>query len=100
MRDRLARPGHRLELSPEETRTRGILEAIYRESGLRPPDAATIAAEKRISSAAIDKMTSLLVRQKILTRVDTLVFHAEALQKLKGEMIRAQGRRAGRASHR
>jgi selenocysteine-specific elongation factor len=86
VRDRLAAPGHRLELTPEEMRTRAALEAAYRASGLKPPDAGSLAAEKRLAPALVDKITSLLVRQKVLARVDTLVFHAEALQTLKGDI--------------
>jgi selenocysteine-specific elongation factor len=31
-------------------------------------------------------MTTLLVRQKVLARIDTLVFHADALQQLKTDI--------------
>jgi selenocysteine-specific elongation factor len=86
VRDRLAAPGHRLELSPEEMRTRSALETAYKASGLKPPDAGSLAAEKRLAPALVDKMTSLLLRQKVLARVDTLVFHAEALQHLKADI--------------
>lgn len=85
-RDRLALPGHRLELSPEEARTRAAVESAYKQSGLKPPDAATLASEKRLTPALIDKMTALLLRQKVLARIDTLVFHTEALQELKADM--------------
>ena len=86
VRDRLAAPGHRLELSPEETRTRSALETAYKAYGLKPPDAGTLASEQRLPPALVDKMTSLLLRQKVLARVDTLVFHAEALQHLKADI--------------
>jgi len=86
VKDRLALPGHRLELTPDEARTRATLEDVYRESGLKPPDAATISAEQRIVPALVEKMTSLLLRQKVLTRVDSLIFHADSLQQLKADM--------------
>ncbi len=86
VRDRLALPGHRLELSPEEARAHAAIEAVYKDSGLKPPDAATLAAEKRLPAQLVEKMTSLLLRQKVLARVDTLVFHADALQQLKADM--------------
>jgi selenocysteine-specific elongation factor len=86
VRDRLALPGHRLELSPEETRTRTAVETAYKQSGLKPPDSATLATENRLPAALVDKMTALLVRQKVLARIDTLVFHADALQQLKREI--------------
>jgi selenocysteine-specific elongation factor len=86
VRDRLAAPGHRLELTPEEMRTRAALEVAYKTSGLKPPDAGSLAVEKQLTPALIDKMTSLLLRQKVLARVDTLVFHVDALQHLKADI--------------
>jgi selenocysteine-specific elongation factor len=86
VRDRLALPGHRLELSPEETRTRAAIEDAYKQSGLKPPDAAALAAEKKLTPALVEKMTTLLLRQKVLARVDTLIFHADALQHLKADI--------------
>jgi selenocysteine-specific elongation factor len=86
VRDRLALPGHRLELSPEETRARDLIESAYLRAGLKPPDAATLAAEGGVSPALVEKMTALLVRQKVLARLDTLIFHAGTLNRLKEEM--------------
>jgi selenocysteine-specific elongation factor len=88
VRDRLSLPGHRLDLSPDEQRVREGLEAAYRRAGLKPPDAATIAAEGGWPAPLAERMTSLLLRQKRLIRVDTLVLHADALTTLK-EDVRA-----------
>ena len=85
-RERLALPGHRLELSPEESRTREVVEALYKQSGLKPPDAATIAAEGRVTPAVAERMTALLLRQKQLAKIDTLIFHVDALAALKSEI--------------
>jgi selenocysteine-specific elongation factor len=95
VRDRLAVPGHRLELSPEETRARDVIEAAYRHGGLKPPDAGSLATEHRISPALVDKMIALLVRQKVLTRVDTLLFHADALKDLKTDIQASKATAAG-----
>jgi selenocysteine-specific elongation factor len=86
VRDRLALPGHRLELTPDETRARTAIEAAYKQGRLNPPDAATLAADKRLPPALVERMTSLLMRQKVLVRVDTLVFHVEALQDLRKDI--------------
>jgi selenocysteine-specific elongation factor len=86
VRDRLALAGHRLELSPEESRARDAIDQAYRRAGLKPADAAAIAAEGRVSAAVAEKMTALLIRQKQLQRVDTLLFHAEALRELKASI--------------
>ena len=85
-RDRLALPGHRLELTPEESRAREAVERAYRTGGLRPPDAGTVSAEANASLALVEKMTALLLRQKALVRVDTLIFHTDALGQLKAEV--------------
>ena len=85
-RDRLALPSHRLELTPEESRVREAVERSYRTGGLKPLDSATVAAEAQASAALVEKMTALLLRQKVLVRVDTLVFHADALRQLKEEV--------------
>jgi selenocysteine-specific elongation factor len=86
VRDRLSLPGHRLELSPEEARARAVIEDEFKRAGMRPPDAAAIASERRIDPRLVEKMTALLLRQKLLTRIDTLVFHVETLTQLKAEI--------------
>jgi selenocysteine-specific elongation factor len=85
-RDRLMLPGRRLELTPEEGRAREAVEGAYKRAGLKPPDAATVAAEGRVPAGLVDRMTALLLRQKTLVRVDTLIFHADALAQLKADV--------------
>jgi len=86
VRDRLALAGHRLELSPEEARARELIEAAFHRAGLKPPDAATLATEGRIGPGLVEKMTALLLRQKVLVRLDALIFHVETLKGLKAEI--------------
>lgn len=97
-RDRLMLPGHRLELTPEEARAREAVEGAFKRAGLKPPDTATLAAEGGVPVALVDKMTSLLLRQKALVRVDTLVFHADSLTRLKTEVQALKGDAAGRTT--
>ncbi|HYM24646.1 MAG TPA: selenocysteine-specific translation elongation factor, partial [Vicinamibacterales bacterium] len=82
-KDRVALATHRVALSPEETRARDAIERAYRDAALTPPDAASLAAATKLSAPIIDRVTKLLQRQKVLVRVDTLVFHEDALKKLK-----------------
>jgi selenocysteine-specific elongation factor len=86
VRDRLALPGHRLELSPEEARAREAIEQAYRRAGLKPEDAASVAAAAGVSPAVSERLTALLVRQKRLVRVESLCFHIDALQALKADI--------------
>jgi selenocysteine-specific elongation factor len=85
-RDRVALAAHRVELTPEETRAHAAIERAYRDGGLKPPDAAAIAAAAGAPAAVVDRVLKLLQRQKTVVKVDALLFHAEALQQLKAEV--------------
>ena len=98
VRDRVALSTHRLSLSPEEERARAAIERAYREAGLKPPDAASIAAAAGVNAAVADRMLKLLQRQKVLVRVDTLLFHDESLKQLKAEVVALKASGAGAAA--
>ena len=82
-RDRLALVSHRVSLSPEEERARAALERAFRDGGLRPPDAGSLVPAIGVAPAVADRMVKLLQRQKVLVKVDELLFHEEALRELK-----------------
>jgi selenocysteine-specific elongation factor len=86
-RDTIAAAGHRLVLSDEETDVAERLDARLREAGVQPPDVATLAAEWRRSPAVVDRVVQLLVKQRRLVRLDTLVFHPAVLERLKAEIV-------------
>lgn len=96
-RERLALPTHRVAASDEEERLRGRVEDVFRRAGLRPPDLAAAAAELGLAPAEIDRVARWLLRSKQLVKVDTLVFHAAALDALKREV---RGLKAGGAEAR
>jgi selenocysteine-specific elongation factor len=85
-RDRVALATHRLALTPEEESARAAIERAYREAGLKPPDLATVAAAAGVPPAVADRVVKLLQRQKVLVKVDVLLFHDEALKQLKAEV--------------
>ncbi|HET6957651.1 MAG TPA: SelB C-terminal domain-containing protein, partial [Vicinamibacterales bacterium] len=91
--DRVALATYRMELTPEEERVRERLERAYRDGGLKPPDAAAIAGQVGAPAPVIDRMVKLLLRQKTLVKVDTLLFHDDALKQLKAEVtaLKASG---------
>jgi selenocysteine-specific elongation factor len=93
-RDRLALPTHHVALSPEVERARDRIERFFRDAGLTPPDAASVAAAAGTTRAVTEQVLHLLQRQKILVRVDTLLFHDAVLKRLKEE-IRSIGAAAG-----
>ena len=95
--DRLALTSHELSLSEDETHARDTIERVLRAAGLRPPDLASLSVAAGREPAVTDRMIRLLVRQKVLVQVETLLFHSDALQRLKEDVIAlkaASGERA------
>jgi selenocysteine-specific elongation factor len=86
VRDRVALATHRVELTPDEDRARAAIERLYLEGGLKPPDAPGLAAAVGIAPAVVDRMVKLLQRQKVLVKVDVLLFHDAALRQLKSDV--------------
>ena len=82
-KDRVALAAHRVELTAEEARAHAAIERAFRDGGLKPPDAAAIAAAAGAPAPVVDRMLKLLQRQKTLVKVDVLLFHGEALKQLK-----------------
>ncbi len=93
-RERLALPSHKASLPGGEETVAKVAEA-YREAGLTPPDRAAIAEHAGVSPDVTEAATAYLVRQKTLVRLDTLVVHREALDRLKGEMATLKAEGAG-----
>jgi selenocysteine-specific elongation factor len=85
-RDRLALPGRGVSMTPEEARALDSLVRVYREAGLIAPDASAAAAAAGVPTAVADRVSKLLLRQKTLVKVDTLLFHNDALDRLKRDV--------------
>jgi selenocysteine-specific elongation factor len=85
-RERVALASHRVSLSPAEQQAHAVCEAVFRSAGLRPPDPKEVAAAQAIPFQVMDRVVQLLVRQKILVRLETLYFHQAALEHLKQDM--------------
>ncbi|HEY1913802.1 MAG TPA: selenocysteine-specific translation elongation factor [Vicinamibacterales bacterium] len=83
LRDRVALTTHRIELSPDEERAVATIEQVFRTRGLQPPDSSSVGIEAGVSGPIAERLVKLLLRQKVLVRVDTLIFHDQALQELK-----------------
>jgi selenocysteine-specific elongation factor len=97
VRDKIALKGHRVSLSTDEQRTLSVLEEAYRRAGLKPLDHAALAAELGLAPDVTDRMIKLLLRQKILMRIDTLLFHESALRHLKEDVIALKRQASGSA---
>jgi len=85
-RDRLALASHRVSLTPEEEQARQAIELAYRTAGLTPPDLREVAQARGIRDAVLDRVVKLLVRQRILARLESMLFHQEALDALKRDL--------------
>jgi selenocysteine-specific elongation factor len=84
--DRLALATHRVTVAGADDGVRTAIVEAYRAGGLKPPDAAAVEAAAKAPKAVVEKLTTLLLREKVLVRLDTIVFHAEPLQQLKAEV--------------
>ena len=85
-RDRLMLSVHRLVLSPEEERARAAIDQELLRAGLKPPDIAALASALGVRPEVADRMAKLLQRQKRLVKLDTILFHEEALKALKARV--------------
>jgi selenocysteine-specific elongation factor len=97
VRDRVALATHRVELSPEEAKARNAIETAFRAAGLKPPDIPSVVAEAGVSPAVVDRIVKLLQREKVLVRLDTLLFHDTALKDLKAEVAALKASAGGDA---
>ena len=87
-RDRVALASHQLVLSDEDARARAAIVRVLEEAGLTPPDHASLTTRTGMPPKAVERMTALLVRQKVVIRVGDLLFHEAALNGLKAELQR------------
>jgi selenocysteine-specific elongation factor len=92
-RERLSLAGHSVSLTAEESRIRDALVRLFFDAGLAPPDAAAARATVGGPGPVADRILNLLIRQRILVKVDAFVFHAERLDALKADMraLKASG---------
>ena len=89
--ERLALPTHKATVAGSDDRVRAAIVEAFRSGGLKPPDTAALEGAVKAPAAVIDKVVALLLREKVLARVDTIVFHAAALQQLKAEVTALKG---------
>jgi selenocysteine-specific elongation factor len=83
--ERLALPSHKPAVAGAGDHVRTAIIDAYRDGGLKP-DAAAIQQQSNAPAPVVEKMTALLLREKILVKVDTIVFHADALKQLKADV--------------
>ena len=89
--DRLALGSHEIALSVEESNVRVQVERIFRDAALTPPETSGVAGTTGAAPDVVDRMLKLLLRDGTLVKVEALVFHAEALERLKSEVAGLKG---------
>ena len=85
--DRLALASHEIALSVEESSVRAQVEKIFRDAALTPPETSGVAGMTGAGLDVVDRMLKLLLRDGTLVRVEALVFHTEALERLKSDVV-------------
>ena len=85
-KDRLALTDHRVSLSSDESEAQLAIEQAYLKAGLKPPDRGSLHSITKLDEEATDRITDLMVRKKVLIKVETLLFHALTLERLKKEV--------------
>ncbi|MCL4811752.1 MAG: selenocysteine-specific translation elongation factor [Vicinamibacteraceae bacterium] len=81
-RERLALPTHRVTLGGSDDLLERVAGA-FAGAGLTPADPGAIAAALGADRRRVDEAVMLLTRQRRLVRLDTLLFDAAALERLK-----------------
>ena len=89
--DRLALASHEIELSAEESSVRAQVERIFRDAALTPPETASVAGTTGAGPDVVDRMLKLLLRDGTLVKVEALVFHTAALERLKRDVAGLKG---------
>jgi selenocysteine-specific elongation factor len=84
-RERLALAGHRVVVADADVEGLGKIESTVRGAGLRGPDLAELAASLQMTPPAVERLVTLLVRQKRLVKLGAMVFHPEVLARLREE---------------
>lgn len=85
-RDRVALITHRVQLSPDEEHAKVALTDLFAKAGLRPPLPGDASLEAGVGEALGARMVQLLVRERVLVKVGDLLFHRDALARLKADL--------------
>jgi selenocysteine-specific elongation factor len=89
-RERLAVAGHRMSLSADEARVSDVIRQHTREAGYQAPDAQELAAAAGAPLDVVERVVSVLLRQKQIVRLDTLLYAPETLAGLKADVRELQ----------
>ncbi|MEX2270923.1 MAG: selenocysteine-specific translation elongation factor [Vicinamibacterales bacterium] len=89
-RERLAAAGHRMSLADDEARVSEAIQQRTREAGYQAPDAQELAGLIGAPLDIVQRIAALLVKQKQIVRLDTLLYHPDTLARLKADVRQLQ----------
>ena len=85
-RERLASAAHKPAVSVEDARLFEAIESVFRAAALNSADTAAVARQAGAEGAAVERAIHALVKKHTLVRVESLVFHRTALERLKADV--------------
>jgi selenocysteine-specific elongation factor len=94
-RERLARTGHQVALTAEESGAYAAIDAMLKAAGLTPPETSSIPTRASLCPELADRVIRLLIKRGQLVRVESLLFHVDALRQLKSDVQARKGDAGG-----
>ena len=79
--------GHEFVLSEQEALVKRRLEQVFLSAGLTPPEIKQIVIDEGFDESSVDRMVTLLVRDGVLERASSLLFHNVVLERLKNDVL-------------
>jgi selenocysteine-specific elongation factor len=95
--DLVLRAGREIALSPEEARAKELIEREFQRAGLSVPSVPAVLAKLPVEAARAQKILQILLRDKVLVKTaDDLVFHSEAVARLRDLLAKYRKERGER----
>jgi len=93
------RAGSEILLLPEEVKAKQDIEAAFASAGLAVPAVKEVLAKLAVEPKRAEKLLQILLREKKLVRVTVdLIFHADALAGIRGELAKYKKAKGDRIS--
>jgi selenocysteine-specific elongation factor len=84
--DRLVLASQGAGLSSRDAKIQEVVERTLRDAGLAPPDGVGLSAATGISPVELEPLVRRLIREDRVTRIGDLLFHTEALDRLRADL--------------
>ncbi len=87
---------HRVELQEDESAARAKMEEVFRQGGLATPGLSEVLAKCGVEGGRAKLLLQMLLKERRLVKVnEELVYHAEVLEALKGQLAGRKGQTFG-----